>query len=259
MSTRLSIRVVGVAAAVAALLGLSAASAFAWNPDCNDHGNDQYDRGHEEWSPPKHEHWTPPVAPAPKPVAPKPAAPAPAPVPAPRSGARGPGTGPCVTHAGTRAGRAEARRAPGREAGRARGELGIPVEVPTPEVVPEAPEKTGVLGKVGTRKEKKVKGKVGTRGTPTTTPVALVQAGDGTPKHFPPRGSTAVSRSHCSESPASPAAPCCCGAHRPPSRRPHGAGGKDTPPASCPFVYSSTPRRIASATAAARSDTPSFS
>ena len=40
------------------------------------------------------------------------------------------------------------------------------------------PEKTGVLGKVGTRKEKKVKGTVGTRGVPTTTPVALVQAGE---------------------------------------------------------------------------------
>ena len=56
-------------------------------------------------------------------------------------------------------------------------ELGIPVEVPATEVVPKTPEKTGVLGKVGTRKEG-VKGKVGTRGVPTTTPVALVQAGE---------------------------------------------------------------------------------
>ena len=63
-------------------------------------------------------------------------------------------------------------------------ELGIPV-APTPESVPETPqvhEKKGVLGKVGTRKEK-VKGNVGTRGTPTTTPVALVQADTATLPH----------------------------------------------------------------------------
>ena len=57
-------------------------------------------------------------------------------------------------------------------------QLGIPV-TPAPETVPETPEvqeKKGVLGKVGTRKEA-VKKKIGTRGTPTTTPVVLIQSG----------------------------------------------------------------------------------
>jgi hypothetical protein len=58
--------------------------------------------------------------------------------------------------------------------------LGLP-DVPA-ETVPETPEvqeKRGVLGKVGTRKER-VKGKTGTREVPTTTPVVLVQAGENT-------------------------------------------------------------------------------
>ena len=188
MSTRLSIRVVGVAAAVVALLGLSAASAFAWNPDCKDHGNDQYDHGHDQWSPPKHEHWTPPVAPAPKPVAPKPAAPAPAPVPAapvpapvvPAPVPASPTPAPAPVAPKPVAPPAEKPAAPVIE-------LGIPVEVPATEVVPKTPDTTGVLGKVGTRKEK-VKGNVGTRGTPTTTPVALVQAGDVDTEALPTTG-----------------------------------------------------------------------
>jgi hypothetical protein len=194
VSTRLSIRVVGVAAAVAALLGLSAASALAWNPDCKDHGNGNYDRGHDEWSPPKREHWTPPVAPAPKPVAPKPVAPkpvAPAPVPVPEAPAPVPVAPAPVPASPTPAPAPVAPKpaAPPADTPAAPVvELGIPVEVPATEVVPKTPEKTGVLGKVGTRKEEGVKGKVGTRGQPTTTPVALVQAGDVDTEALPTTG-----------------------------------------------------------------------
>ena len=209
---RVSTRILGVAAGVTALLGLSTATALAWSPDCPDHNHGSHSQS-EHRTPSQPHHWAP--------AKPTPPTPAPAgcrsrlrrsrlrplrhrhrplrhrlrplrhrlrplrhrlrphrhrlrrPTPAPAA--------PTPAPAAPAPAPAPAPAAPAPAPVPPVVALGIP-DTPQPEstpVAPKTPEEGEVLGKKGTREER-VLGKVGTReeATTPTTPVTFVQAGD---------------------------------------------------------------------------------
>jgi hypothetical protein len=181
-------------------MSLSTATALAGYEECNDHKrypskseHHGYPPKSDRWSPPEHERWSPPkhdypkpsypkpsypkpsypkpAAPAPKPVTPKPAAPVPVPVPVPV---------PTPVPAPVAPAPKPVAPTPAAPVTPPTVNLGLPAVPPTTPVT-TAPDQgeVEVLGKVGTRKEKKP----GKGGTETlegggTVPVSLFQAAD---------------------------------------------------------------------------------
>ena len=201
---RVSTRILGVAAGVTALLGLSTTTALAWSPDCPDHNHGSHSQS-EHRTPSQPHHWAP-AKPTPRADSGTGSGRAEAASGEADSGSSGTGSGRSGTgtgRSGTGTGRARLRlrrsrlrhrrRTGSGRSGTGTGRsgtgtgTGTPTEQPVPPVValgipetpqpestpvaPKTPEEGEVLGKKGTREER-VLGKVGTREeatTPTTT------------------------------------------------------------------------------------------